>query len=202
MHQDQDSSSSSTPSVTYQTFLAGMALLIANYPPRGSSPESADALVAAWWLVVGEKTWITAAVFERAVRETLATIRDYLPPVGEFVAICEFARGELQREAEGLPRLALAAPPARQQNAAAREQLRTLVAAHRQRGDLLMLRHREIVLRGQILGFPPSSQELQAYVVREYTAALDANPSPGAAAFLAAAAEGTGEREDGTTTHG
>lgn len=59
---------------------------------------------------------VTDAVFERAVAWTLKDRRIYMPPVGEFLAICDFVVGELEREAErarqDLARPALAAPAA------------------------------------------------------------------------------------------
>jgi hypothetical protein len=49
--------------------------------------------------LLGRHEWITDAVFSRAVQETLDTVQRFLPGTAEFLAICEFARDELNRAA-------------------------------------------------------------------------------------------------------
>jgi hypothetical protein len=83
-----------------------MGLLTANYPPRGGSADAADALLAAWWAVLGPLRgdgsypgrWLTLPIFERAVQEALKTVSDYLPTVGAFVHVCEYVKLEQERE--------------------------------------------------------------------------------------------------------
>lgn len=72
-----------------------------------------DALDAGWWGVISRKPWITLPVFQRAVLLTLGAVKDHLPPVAEFVAICEIAKGELDdEERRALPRPDVASLPA------------------------------------------------------------------------------------------
>jgi hypothetical protein len=49
--------------------------------------------------LLGRHEWITDAVFSRAVQETLDTVQRFLPGTAEFLAICEFAKGEIDRAA-------------------------------------------------------------------------------------------------------
>jgi hypothetical protein len=94
----------------YGRFLAGMALLTTNYPPRGGSAEAGEALLAAWWGVLSGKEWITDAIFEAAVRLTLEHVTDFLPSVGEFARICGIASDDLARETRREAQAALRPP--------------------------------------------------------------------------------------------
>jgi hypothetical protein len=49
--------------------------------------------------LLGRHEWITDAVFIRAVQETLDTVQRFLPGTAEFLAICEFVKGEIDRAA-------------------------------------------------------------------------------------------------------
>jgi hypothetical protein len=49
--------------------------------------------------LLGRHEWITNAVFIRAVQETLDTVQRFLPGTAEFLAICEFVKGEIDRAA-------------------------------------------------------------------------------------------------------
>jgi hypothetical protein len=49
--------------------------------------------------LLGRHEWITDAVFRRAVQETLDTVQRFLPGTAEFLAICEFVKGEIDRAA-------------------------------------------------------------------------------------------------------
>jgi hypothetical protein len=49
--------------------------------------------------LLGRHEWITDAVFSRAVQETLDTVQRFLPGTAEFLAICEFVKGEIDRAA-------------------------------------------------------------------------------------------------------
>ena len=74
----------------YQTFMVGLAMLCANYPPRGSGEASTEALATAWWLVIErERRWLTREVWGAALVATLRSVKDYLPPVGRFLDICK-----------------------------------------------------------------------------------------------------------------
>lgn len=54
---------------------------------------------------LGRHEWITDAVFRRAVQETLDTVQRFLPGTAEFLAICEFVKGEIDRAShKALPR--------------------------------------------------------------------------------------------------
>lgn len=92
-----------------------MAKLIPAYPPRGSTEDSHTALLAAWWDVLSGKPWLTIAVFEEAVRETLETVREYLPTPAQFLDICKLIGEERDREKA---RATLAALPAPERRAA------------------------------------------------------------------------------------
>lgn len=161
-----------------------MGLLTANYPPRGASPADTHALLAAWWSVLSGKAWVTEVLFERAVQATLSLIRDYLPPAGEFLGVCEVVRDELARDAEraaqDLQRPALPAPAAQMASIDGLARFRALVASHAARGARLMARRAAIVQHGHALGLIAGTDELRAYVQREYAAVLLADLPPAA----------------------
>lgn len=96
-------------------FLKGLGKLLANYR-TGVSPDQVEALKAAWWETITARPSVTDQVFERAVAWTLKDPRTFMPTVGEFLAICDFVIGEVEREHEraqqDLARPTLQGPPA------------------------------------------------------------------------------------------
>lgn len=48
-------------------------------------------------LLARHDSWIDDAVFTRAAQETLDTVTRFLPGTAEFLAICEFVKGEIDR---------------------------------------------------------------------------------------------------------
>lgn len=78
-----------------------MALLTVNFPPRSSVDGGTEALLAAWWgTLQTEAHWLTAPIFDRAVRDTLSEVGDYLPTVSTFVGLCRHAKAEIEDEAD------------------------------------------------------------------------------------------------------
>lgn len=88
-----------------------MATLTPAYPPRGGTEAEGAALLAAWWDVLREKPWLTIAVFTEAVRETLETVKGYLPAPAQFLEICRVVADDLERERRR--RMAALPPPER-----------------------------------------------------------------------------------------
>jgi hypothetical protein len=86
------------PAVSDACFKAQFDRLVDNYL---SGAE--DALVKKrrdlYAELLGRHEWITDAVFRRAVQETLDTVQRFLPGTAEFLAICEFVKGEIERAA-------------------------------------------------------------------------------------------------------
>jgi hypothetical protein len=97
--------------LTYEHFLLGMGKLLPAYPPRSGSDAGTDGLLAAWWEVLGGKPWLTVAVFNEAVRETLSMPKEFLPSPGQFLDVCKLIWEEWDREKAQATLAALPLPP-------------------------------------------------------------------------------------------
>jgi hypothetical protein len=86
------------PAVSDACFKAHFDRLVDNYL-AGADAELVKKRRTLYAELVGRHEWITNAVFTKAVQETLDTVQRFLPGTAEFLAICEFVKGELDRAA-------------------------------------------------------------------------------------------------------
>jgi hypothetical protein len=87
-----------SPAVSDACFKARFSRLADNYL-SGAEEALVKRRRALYAELLGRHEWITDAVFSRAVQETLDTVQRFLPGTAEFLAICEFVKGELDRAA-------------------------------------------------------------------------------------------------------
>jgi hypothetical protein len=87
-----------SPAVTDACFKAQFDRLVDNYL-SGAEAALVKKRRDLYAELLGRHEWITDAVFRRAVQETLDTVQRFLPGTAEFLAICDFAKGEIERAA-------------------------------------------------------------------------------------------------------
>jgi hypothetical protein len=87
-----------SPAVSDACFKAHFDRLVDNYL-SGAEEALVKRRRGLYAELLGRHEWITDAVFSRAVQETLDTVLRFLPGTAEFLAICEFVKGEIDRAA-------------------------------------------------------------------------------------------------------
>lgn len=84
-----------------------IALLSANYPPRGA--DEGEALIAAWWNELQDYKWVDDALLALAAQETLKTYR-WMPPLRDFIGVLDYCQGQREIEREAATQKALPPP--------------------------------------------------------------------------------------------
>jgi hypothetical protein len=89
------------------SYLLGMNKLWANFPSRASSEADKVMALQTYWDELGEREWITNAVWERATRLMLRSQHEWFPTIRQVTTWCVEADRELdreeQRQADGPP---------------------------------------------------------------------------------------------------
>ena len=89
------------------SYLLGMNKLWANFPSRAASEADKVVALQTYWDELGEREWITNAVWERATRLMLRSQHEWFPTIRQVTTWCVEADRELdreeQRQADGHP---------------------------------------------------------------------------------------------------
>ena len=80
------------------SYLLGMNKLWANFPSRASSEADKVMALQTYWDELGEREWITNAVWERATRLMLRSQHEWFPTIRQVTTWCVEADRELDRE--------------------------------------------------------------------------------------------------------
>ena len=80
------------------SYLLGMNRLWANFPSRAASEADKVIALQTYWGELGEREWITNAVWERAIKAMLNSQHEWFPTVRQIVTWCVDADRDLDRE--------------------------------------------------------------------------------------------------------
>jgi hypothetical protein len=80
------------------SYLLGMNKLWANFPSRAASEADKVVALQTYWDELGERQWVTNAVWERATRLMLRSQHEWFPTIRQITTWCVEADRELDRE--------------------------------------------------------------------------------------------------------